>query len=253
MKTLTPRIRFFCAVAMALAGLAAHAQMPGAGPVGGMNASLTKLFGETKAFSAKASVRVLDSTQKETVSMPLDFALLEQQVRVEVNMAQMTNRDMPPGAADQLKKMGMAQVTSIIRPDKKMVYVIYPEAKVLMTMPMSKAEADSAYTAPKLTKTEEGKETVDGHPCVKNKVVLTQDDGQKIEATTWNATDLKDFPVQILTQDQGNSSFILFRQIQFTKPEAKLFDPPTGFTEYSSPAELMQGVVKRMTEGAAPK
>lgn len=215
-----------------------------------MNASLTKLFGETKAFSAKASVRVLDSTQKETVSMPMGFALLDQQVRVEVNMAAMTNRDMPPGAADQLKKMGMATVTSIIRPDKKMVYVIYPEAKVLMTMPMSKADADSAYAAPKLTKTETGKETVDGHPCVKNKVVLTQDDGQKIEATTWNATDMKDFPVQIQTQDQGNSSFILFRQINFDKPEAKQFDPPTGYTEYSSPAELMQAMVKRMTEGA---
>ena len=253
MKAPPPRIKLFCAVTTALAALAAHAQMPGAGPVGGMNASLTKLFGETKAFSAKANVRVLDSTQKETVSMPLGFALLDQQVRVEVNMAQMTNRDMPPGAADQLKKMGMATVTSIIRPDKKMIYVIYPEAKVLMTIPISKADADSAYTTPKLSKTETGKETIDGHPCVKNKVVLTQDDGQKIEATTWNATDMKDFPVQIQTQDQGNSSFILFHQVNLDKPEAKLFDPPTGYTEYSNPAELMQNMVKRMTEGVPPK
>ncbi len=218
-----------------------------------MNALLTKLFGDVKAFSSKANVRVLDSNQKEIVGMTLDFALLDQQVRVEVNMATMTNRDMPRGAADQLKKMGMATVTSIIRPDKKMIYVIYPEAKVLMAMPMSKADADSAFSTPKLSKTEAGKETIDGHPCVKNKVVITQDNGQKTEATAWNATDLKDFPVQIQTEDHGNTSFILFREIKFDKPEAKLFDPPAGFTEYSNPMELMQDMDKRTKEAAAPK
>jgi len=39
-----------------------------------------------------------------------------------------------------------------------------------------------------------------GRPsCVKNKVIVTDDKGDKHESTVWNATDLKNFPVKIET------------------------------------------------------
>src|SRR5512146_1993410 len=76
----------------------APAQMPG-GPPAGMSAALTKLFGDLKAFTAKAVVQVLDEAQKEKVSLPMDFALLDNNVRVEMDLSQMKNKEMPPGAA----------------------------------------------------------------------------------------------------------------------------------------------------------
>jgi hypothetical protein len=176
--------------------------------------------------------------------MPMDFAFLDGKMRVEIDIAQMKNSSMPPGAAAQLKQMGMSQVVSILRPDKKLAYVIYPESKVMMSMPLPKEEGDEKDL--KLQKTALGKETIDGHACVKNKVIIPDTKGQNVEATTWNASDLKDFPVQIQTKEKENTSTVHFSKVQFTKPEAKQFDPPEGFTQYNSPQEMMQGIMSKM-------
>jgi hypothetical protein len=249
MNTSSHQVR--CSVFLAgllLAGTAAQAQMPGAGAPAGMSAALIKLFGDVKAFTAKAEIQVLDASQKERATMPMDFALLDKMIRVQLDLTQMKSSDMPAGAAEQLKSMGMAQVVSIVRPDKKVAYVIYPEQKMMMTMPLPKSDTDAAEKDTKLQKTALGKETVDGHSCVKNKVLMTDEKGTNVEAITWNASDLKDFPVQIQTQEKENTSIIRFKQVQFTKPDAKQFEVPAGYTQYSSPQEMMQGMMKKMME-----
>jgi hypothetical protein len=236
-----------------LAGLTLSAQMPGAGAPGGMGAALTRLFGETKAFTAKVDVQVLDNSQQELASVPMEFAFLDNKTRMEMDLTQMKNKQMPPGMAESLKQMGMAQFVNIIRPDKKLVYAMYPNMKVVLSQPLPKADAEAAEKPPKLEKTELGKETVDGHPCVKTMNVFTDQEGKKIEATTWNATDLKDFPVQIQTKDNENTSFLRFKQVKLAKPDEKLFDPPVDFTQYTNQMELQQAVMKKMTEGAEKK
>ena len=219
-----------------------------------MTAAMSKLFGDVKAFSAKADVKVTDGSQKEVVSMPMDFSFLDGKMRVELDMTQMKNSTMPPGAADQLKTMGMARVVSIIRPDQKQVFIAYPDNKVVMKMPLPDDQADAAGKDAKLEKTELGKETIDGHACVKNKVSLPDGKGKNFEATTWNATDLKDFPIQIETKEKENTSTIHFAKVQLEKPDAKQFELPEGYTQYNSPQELMQGMMSKMApKGDAPK
>ncbi len=235
-----------------LTALTVRAQMPG-GPPTGMSAALTKLFGDIKAFTAKAEVQVLDDAQKEKVSLPMDFAMLDNNVRVEMDLTQMKNKDMPPGAADSLKQMGMSQIVSLIRPDKKAIYVIYPGQKSVLNMPMSPEDAAAAQKTPSLQKTALGKETVAGHACVKNKVVITDDKGKTLEATTWNAADLKDFPVQIQTKESQNTSIVRFTDVQFTKPDASQFEVPAGYTQFNDPQEMMQGVMKKMMEQGQKK
>ena len=62
--------------------------------------------------------------------------------------------------------------------------------------------------------TELGKDTVDGHPCVKNKVIVTDNEGSKHESTVWNATDLKNFPVKIETDRTGRQTMtMLFKNV----------------------------------------
>lgn len=233
-----------------LAAVSVLAQVPGAGP--SLGPAMTQLFGDIQGFSAKARVQVLDNSQKEMVSMPMDFALLEKKIRVEIDMSQTRNASMPPGAAEQLKAMGMARVVSIIRPDKDLVYVLYPTQKSLMTMPLPKHDTDPAKQ-PKITKTAVGKETVDGHPCVKNKVTMTDDNGKPVEAMTWNASDLKDFPIQIQTTEKQGTSIMHFSEIQFDKPDPKLFDAPDDYAAYDSPQALMQGIMEKATGGAGKK
>ena len=80
--------------------------------------------------------------------------------------------------------------------------------------------------------TELGNETVDGHPCVKNKVVETDKKGRRHEYTVWNATDLKKFPVKIetgvQTGEQRSTVTILIKDVKLGAPDAALFEPPAA-------------------------
>lgn len=220
------------------------AQMPGASP-GGMGAALTKLFGDVKGFSAKARVRVLDKGEQEMMNGPMQFALLDNKIRVELDMTQIKNKAIPEGAGAQMKQLGMAHVISIVRPDKKLIYLVYPDRKAATSLPLPKEDVETAEKSTKVQKTPLGKETIDGHPCVKNKVVVTSDKGQVLEAVTWNATDLSDFPIQIQTREQESTSIVSYQGVKLEKPDASQFDIPAGYTEYSDQMQLMQALLKQ--------
>ena len=91
-----------------------------------------------------------------------------------------------------------------------------------------------------------GKETVAGHPCVKNKVTMTAGDKQTQEFTVWNATDLKDFPVQIQTAAKEGSLLMRYSNIKFVKPDAAQFEPPTGYTAYTDIQQMMVAAMQKM-------
>jgi hypothetical protein len=228
-----------------LAGVSMSLAQTGAGSPAGIGAAFTKLFGDITAFSAKADLRVLDKTQQEIMRGPMTFALQDNKVRVELEMTEFKNKNEPPGSSAEFKRMGLSHVVSIIRPDKKLIYVIYPDRKAVTSMPLPKEEAEAAEKKPKLQKTEIGKETIEGHACVKNKVVVSGDKGPILEATTWNATDLKDFPIQIQTGDQNNTSIVTYRQVQLSRPDDAQFDSPPGYKQYNDAAELMEEIQKK--------
>ena len=211
-----------------------------------MNAAMIRLFGDIKGFSAQAELQVLDSSQVEIITMPMKFALLDQKFRIETDAARVKNKNMPTGMTNALKRWGLARVVSLIRPDKGLVYVIYPDQKALLRFPLPD---DGGSATPKITRTAVGKELIAGHPCTKNKVVITAGHGQPVEATTWEASDLKGFPVQIQTQERGNTSLMRFRDIQLAKPEAAQFEPPSGYTEYSDQEELGRAIEKKVGGG----
>src|SRR5205085_10805407 len=71
--------------ALVLGELACSAQMPGGNGPAGVSAALTKLFGNTTAFTAKGEMQVTDSAQKEVAFWPMDFALLDRKIRVEID------------------------------------------------------------------------------------------------------------------------------------------------------------------------
>src|SRR5687767_5084750 len=190
--------------AFVLANLAqvALAQLPQA-QVPGLDAAMAKLFGDNNAFSATATARLVDEKQIEMMSMPMSYALLDGKVRSEVDMAQVKSKDMPAEASATFKEMGMDKVVSIVRPDKQIVFVIYPGLRAYAEQPLNKVEATAATARDfKVESTKLGTETIDGHPCVKNKVTISAKETPTQEAIVWNATDLKDFPVRIETQQQ---------------------------------------------------
>lgn len=154
---------------------------------------------------------------------------------------------MPAGTIEHMKAMGMDKTITISCPETKTAYLIYPGLSAYAEAPITDPNATRPASAFKIETTALGKETVDGHPCVKNKIVITDDQGNAHTYTVWNATGLKNFPVKIETSDQGHTMTMIFKKIKTTKPDASAFEPPADYKKYDSPQALMQQeMMKRM-------
>jgi hypothetical protein len=247
---------FFCALALSLALVHGRAQLPsieggGGGAPGSDFAVLSKLFSKVGAFSAKSQVRVLDKNQKEAISVPMDFAMLDKNLRMEIDAAKMKNKDLAVGTIDALQQMGLDKFVTLIRPDRKTLHVIYPKAACYLTLPMKPEELQAGDKSSMKTEVI-GRETLDGHPCLKNKITITPPKGGPQIFTVWNATDLKDFPIQTLTRQDTDTIITRYTNVQLLKPDAKQFEPPAGFEEFKGLAAFQAGMMKRSQRGATP-
>jgi hypothetical protein len=214
-----------------LAHNVASAQLPTAGSPTGINAAFVKLFGDVSAFSARLDTQVLDKSDKEWLRMPMDFVLLDRKIRMDISLEQSTSRDLTATAIASLKQSGMDRMVSIFRPDKEATFVLYPAIKKYLTLPLAKGESDAMEKGLQMEKTELGKETVDGHSCVKNKIVVKNQQKAVLQATTWNATDLRDLPIQIQTKEKETTVTMRFKQVRFVKTDPKQFDVPADYTQ----------------------
>jgi Domain of unknown function (DUF4412) len=208
--------------------------MPGAPKFDG---ALAKLFGENTAFTGTMESQIKPASG-DTITMPGKISFDTGKTRFEMNLSDAKGLPMPPNAAAQMKAMGLDQMTAISRPDQNLSYIIYPGLQSYMETPLPAANPTNNNF--KVETTEIGKETVDGHPCVENKIVVTDDKGEAHESTVWNATDLKNFPVKILRVEQGTEITMSFKNVSFNKPEAALFNPPASYTKYDNLQTMMQ-------------
>src|SRR5258708_21945739 len=134
--------------AMALAAGEAFGQMPGAANTSAMNAAMMKLFGTNTGFSSRSEFHVLDKGKKETTTAVMNYALLDNKTRMEIDLSQVKSADMPSALVPTMKLLGMDQTVVISRPDKKLVLSIFPRAKAYVEVAMTKDEtmaADKKY------------------------------------------------------------------------------------------------------------
>jgi hypothetical protein len=238
-------------VAAILAGTTAFAQSGrGMGGPAGMSASMAKFFGDNKSFTAKVEASMDNPTQPGTMTMEMKLAMLDGKTRQEMDLSTVKG-GMPAAQVARMKQMGVDKTVSIVRPDKKMSYVVFPNLQSYALMEMTDKQVADAMDESKVEKTSLGKETVDGHACEKNKMTVKDDNGEKHEVLVWNATDMKGFPVQIQTEEQGKKMLMKFKDVKLEKPDAKLFEPPAEFTKYDSMQALQMEMFKRMSGGAA--
>jgi hypothetical protein len=252
------RIVTAVSVAAMLAGVTAFAQPGGRGGMGGppgMSANMAQFFGENQAFTAKVQLSVINPSQSGPMALELEMSMLDGKIRMETDLSKMKGGGIPPSRMAQMKQMGMDKSVNIIRPDLKITYAVFPGLHAYFSTPMSDKQVSDAMDKSKIEKTSLGKETIDGHACEKNKLVVSGNNGEKHEVLVWNETDLKDFPVQIQMDDDGGKTTMKFTEIKLEKPDAKLLAPPADFTKYDDFMSLMQGeMMKRAGGGSgAPK
>lgn len=232
---------------LAALGTAAFAQPGGPAPFG-INAALLNFFGTTRAFSSKADVRLTDKAGKEISRLPMQMFLLDGKMRAEMDLSLMKGGQMPPEATLMLKQAGMDKMVSVILPDRQVTLVIYPGMQAYAEVPMTKEESSSDKDV-KIEKTAAGQETIDGHPCVKNKISITDAKGKTTEGMVWNASDLKDFPLRVEMKEKDNLVTIQYTEPKFDKPETKLFEAPAGFTKHANVQQMMQTAMMKLIGG----
>ena len=153
------------------------AQLDGPGSPG-VTASLIRLFGTNTAFTAQAEVQILGLDQKERVGLPMTFTRLDNKIRVEVDMARMRNREQPDALA-RMAPLGLDRVISLIRPEQRTTWVAFPKLQSVVKLAMPPAEADAFLKKAKVERTRLAQEKMEGHPCVKQRVVITDDQSRK--------------------------------------------------------------------------
>jgi len=232
--------------ASALAAVSASAQSAAnvAGPLN--NGGIIKLFGANNSFVSKAEIRSVDNkSKKETTSLPMTFSMLDGRIRLEVDLNDMKSTERPDPAFLYSKQLGMDQMIAVIRPDKKDDLVIYPKTASYADVTMTKEEEEDFAKKYDVKKTTTGKETVNGHPCVKHEVTLTAGKNEKQSLLVWNATDLKDFPIQIHILGGDETVVMSFQDVKLIKPEARLFEPPEGLTRFDTAEKLVKALVAK--------
>jgi len=237
-------------VLASLAGSRGLAQQPPlvVGSPPGWNAAMTRLFGDIRAFSATAELRVLDKAGKESITVPMNFALLDRKVRMDFEMTRMKGPQVSPEQIAGLKQMAMDRLACVILPDRKLMEISFPGLAAYVEMPLPEEEAAALDQSFKMDKTPLGKETIEGHPCVKNRVRMTDERGQSMEFIVWSAADLKDFPVQAQLSDGAAQVVIRYRNVQFARPDTKQFDTPAGYTRHQDFIQLMQAAALKQTK-----
>lgn len=214
-------------------------------------ATFAQLFGKNAAFTARSEVRVHDQNQRETMSTTMEFAMLENKLRLEIDTAATKNKDLPADAAASLKPLGLDQVHVIMRPDRQVVYFSFPKAGMFINLPMDKAELAAAEKS-RITIEKLSEETLDGQRCLKNQVTITAASGDQQQLTVWNAINLKNLPIKTV-QKQGEETITTrYSNIQFIKPDAKKFEPPAGAEEFKGMAAFVQGMMKKALNGDLP-
>ena len=176
------------AVMLTLLGSVGRAQVAGSAP-GGMNAALMqsvrpddRLFGQggcgCGGFLAAGAAADADGLCRSRRQDPARY-----------RCSQIRSKQVTPEILSAMNRAGIGKMSTIIRPDKKASYIVYPGVRNYSIVPMTKAESDAVGKDLSTTRTELGRETIDGHACVKHRVTVKNQQAVILEATTWNATD----------------------------------------------------------------
>ena len=217
------------------------AQMPGGPPPEGC-AALAKFLSRDAAFTASAKVVSAGKKGHDNQTMVMLFAVSGGNMRNEMDMTKMSGIRASDVAG--MKQMGMDKMVILKVADKQGAYIVYPGLQSYCDMPAGR----KGNTEGKVDKTELGKDTVENHACTKSKLTFTNKDGQTAEAIVWEATDMKNFPIQYQTVDEGQTTTTTFTDIKMGKPDAALFELPASYKKYDNMQQMMMGNMQRMMQ-----
>jgi hypothetical protein len=129
-----------------------------------------------------------------------------------------------------------AEMSTITRLDRKVVWSIIPKEKMYMEIPFdlkNKPKVDEKMEG-EIERKQVGAESIDGHPT--KKYLITYKSGDKqMQMYQWLATDIN-FPVKTAAQDGSWTQE--YRNIRMAAQPDSLFEAPTGYKKMEMPAGM---------------
>jgi hypothetical protein len=125
-------------------------------------------------------------------------------------------------------------IINIMRPDKKVVWIIMPQQKAYMEMPITQETQQKMMTLTEKQKAKMkkvGTETVEGYTCDKYETTMDHQ-GKSTTMYTWIATDLG-MPIKVVSQDGSFSTE--FKDIKPGEMADTLFEAPQGYQKMKMP------------------
>ena len=236
---------FLCALVLALPVARAQFQAPG------ISTGLLRVFAEFNGFASQGELRMLDGAGVETMNFAVHLGHEPQKLRLDFDLAQVKGGLLPEFALESLSRVGLNRVATVLDAEKKTILMLYPLARAYTEMEMPKEEVAAAQRKYTSSRTESGRESIDGHPCVKTVVTFTDDAGQKSEATYWLTPDFPGLPAQVETRDKQGTLQLRFKWVRPVTTGAKRFAVPTGYQKYASSTALVKAVVDQAVAAEA--
>ncbi len=127
---------------------------------------------------------------------------------------------------------------NIIRPDRKVMWMLMVDSKIYMEMPldMSKQDIQSKLHDPNITTHKEfiANEVVDKHPAKKYHLMITTDGKREKSGYIWEAIDLENFPVKYESEDKKMTT--VWKNIKTGGVTDSAFELPAGYKKMDMPA-----------------
>jgi hypothetical protein len=210
-------------------------------------AALTPLLAEPRPFTARAHWIFFADSPEERTQVPMTLAMSGGQMRWDLNLEESPREQFLPGALPALKQMKMDKISLYLQPNRA-VQVTFPGAESVVVLPLPKDQRvveKAGDQAAQLTQTAVGRETIDGHVCVKFRLLVPAGKTTTAEAYVWRATDLENFPLRLQIRFGTESHVLQFKQPNFAKIEPAQLVPPAKFKRFADLETLMQSNLLR--------
>ena len=126
---------------------------------------------------------------------------------------------------------------NIIRPDKKVMWMLMVDSKTYMEMPLdpSKQDIQSKLDNPnfKVDKEFISNDVVDKHPAKKYHITITKGGKKEMSGYIWEATDLNNFPVKHQSEDKKITT--VWKNINTGGVNDSVFEVPGGYKKIDMP------------------
>ena len=131
-----------------------------------------------------------------------------------------------------------SKTINIIRPDKKVIWMLMFDSKTYMEIPLdiSKEDIQSKLRNPNIKTDKEfiANEVVNKHPTKKYHLTITTDGKKEKSGYIWEATDLNNFTVKYQSEDKKITT--VWKNIKTGGVTDSIFELPAGYTKMDMPA-----------------